>query len=136
MDITTESDTSIPNQSSILIVEDNPPQALKTKVTLESHGYRVVWVNTGLAGLDIAQHKLFDLIVLDIQLPDINGFEVCKKLKANSKLAAIPVIMLTTRDRAKDAMSGLNVGAIDYIPKDAFAETVLLETIKQMQTTN
>ena len=118
---------------SILIVEDSPPQALKLKLTLENNGYRVRWADTGLGGLAMAKHKFFDLIVLDIELPDINGFEVCKTLKTDSNLAEIPVVMLTTLDQAESAMNGLGIGAVDYIPKDAFAELVLLETIKQME---
>ena len=117
---------------SVLIVEDSQPQALKLKLTLENNGCQVDWAETGLGGLDLAQQKRFDLIVLDIELPDTNGFEVCKKLKTDPALANIPVVMLTTLDQAENAMSGLDAGAIDYIPKDAFAETVLLETIKQM----
>ncbi len=121
------------NRPSILIIEDSPPQALKTKLALESSGCRVEWADTGLGGLAIARQKRFDLIVLDIELPDTSGFEVCKKLKADPKLVDIPVVMMTTRDQAEDAMDGLDAGAIDYIPKDAFAEAVLLETIKQMK---
>ena len=117
---------------SILIVEDSPPQALKLKLALESTGCQVHWAETGLGGLDIAQQKHFDLVVLDIELPDINGFEVCKKLKADPNLTNIPVVMLTTRDHAEDVLNGLEVGAVDYIPKDAFAEAVLIETIRQM----
>jgi DNA-binding response OmpR family regulator len=117
---------------SVLIVEDSQPQALKLKLTLENNSCHVDWAETGLGGLELAQQKRFDLIVLDIELPDINGFEVCKRLKTDPALADIPVVMLTTLDQAENAMSGLDAGAIDYIPKDAFAETVLLETIKQM----
>jgi DNA-binding response OmpR family regulator len=117
---------------SVLIVEDSQPQALKLKLTLENNSCHVDWAETGLGGLELAQQKRFDLIVLDIELPDINGFEVCKRLKTDPTLADIPVVMLTTLDQAENAMSGLDAGAIDYIPKDAFAETVLLETIKQM----
>lgn len=119
--------------ASILLVEDSAPQALKLKLGLENHGCLVDWANTGLAGLNLAQQKSFDLIVLDIELPDINGFEVCRRLKGDPELAQIPVVMLTTLDQAENVLDGLEAGAIDYIPKDAFAEAVLLETIKQMQ---
>jgi DNA-binding response OmpR family regulator len=122
------------HMTSILIVEDSPPQALKMKLALENNGCEVHWAETGLGGLDMAQQKHFDLVILDIELPDINGFEVCKKFKADPELADIPVIMMTTRDHAEDVLNGLEVGAVDYIPKDAFAEAVLLETIKQMKT--
>jgi DNA-binding response OmpR family regulator len=122
------------HMTSILIVEDSPPQALKMKLALENNDCEVHWAETGLGGLDMARQKHFDLVILDIELPDINGFEVCKKLKATPELADIPVIMMTTRDHAEDVLNGLEVGAVDYIPKDAFAEAVLLETIKQMKT--
>jgi DNA-binding response OmpR family regulator len=117
----------------ILIIEDSPPQALKLKLGLENNGYYVHWADTGFAGLKAAHQKRFDLIVLDVELPDINGFEICKRLKVNPDLADIPVVMLTTLEEAEDVMSGLEAGAVDYIPKDAFAEIVLLETIKQMK---
>jgi len=120
------------NHPSILIVEDSPPQALKLKLSLENNGCFVHWEDTGLGGVKAAQQDEFDLIVLDVELPDINGFEVCKRLKAIPELLETPVVMLTTRDQADDVLNGLDAGAIDYIPKDAFAEAVLLETIKQM----
>lgn len=125
--------TDISYQPSVLIVEDSPPQALKTKLALESNGCQVDWADTGYGGLDLAQQKRFDLIVLDIELPDINGFEICRNLKANPNLADIPVVMLTTLDQADNVMNGLEVGAVDYIPKDAFADIVLVETLKQMK---
>jgi DNA-binding response OmpR family regulator len=118
---------------SVLMVEDSPPQALKMKMALENDGCRVYWSETGWGGLGMAQQRPFDLIILDVELPDINGFEICRKLKADEKLKDIPVVMLTTLDSARDVMAGLDAGAVDYIPKDAFAELVLLETIKQME---
>lgn len=117
----------------VLIVEDSPLQALKVKMTLENSGCQVWWADTGHNGLTLARRRNFDLIVLDIELPDITGFEVCRRLKADLNLANIPVIMMTTRDEAHDVLNGLDLGAVDYIPKDAFAELVLLETIKQMK---
>jgi DNA-binding response OmpR family regulator len=123
----------ISDSFSVLMVEDSPPQALKMKMALENGGCRVYWSETGFGGLGMAQQRRFDLIILDVELPDINGFEICRKLKADDDLKDIPVVMLTTLDSASDVMSGLDAGAIDYIPKDAFAELVLLETIKQME---
>ncbi len=120
----------------VLVIEDSPSQAIKLKVTLENSNCVVYWGSTGKEGLKLAKQLDVDLIVLDIELPDINGFEVCRQLKSIDDLSAIPVVMMTTRDKAVDAMSGFNVGAIDYIPKDVFAEAVLLATIKKMQTNN
>ncbi len=131
--MTTNSDNGHPDyQPSILIVEDSPPQALKVKLALESSGCRVVWAETGWDGVAKAIAGQFDLIVLDVELPDIDGFTVCQKLKAEPTLVDIPVVMLTTRDHAEDVLNGLEMGAVDYIPKDAFAEMVLLETVKQL----
>ena len=120
------------NAPAILLVEDSPSQAIRFKSSLESEGCHVHWAENGLDGLQAAQDNTFDLIILDVELPDIDGFQVCTKLKADPSVADIPVVMLTTRDRAEDAMTGLGNGAVDYIPKDMFAEMVLLETIKQM----
>ncbi|MFO7540093.1 MAG: response regulator [Chloroflexota bacterium] len=119
-------------QPSILIVEDSPSQALRFKNSLENHGCHVHWTETGLAGLQAAQIQIFDLIILDIELPDIDGYEVCRRLKESPDTDKTPVIMLTTRDSARDVLQGLKKGAIDYIPKDPFAELVLIETVRQM----
>ena len=122
------------NQSTaILLIEDSPVQAMRLKTVLEENGYRVHWTDTGGDGLNAAQDQPFDLIVLDIELPDKSGFDICRDFKADTALVDIPIIMLTKHDRAQDAMAGLENGAIDYIPKDLFAEAVLLETIKQMK---
>jgi twitching motility two-component system response regulator PilH len=93
------------HRPSILIVEDSPPQALKVKLILESNGCDVVWVDTGWAGVEMAKSKHFDLIVLDVELPDINGFTVCQKLKAQPTLTHVPVVMMTTRDQAEDVLN-------------------------------
>jgi DNA-binding response OmpR family regulator len=130
--MTNPTNGKISDSFSVLMVEDSPPQALKMKMALENGGCRVYWSETGFGGLGMAQQRRFDLIILDVELPDINGFEICRKLKADDDLKDIPVVMLTTLDNASDVMTGLDAGAVDYIPKDAFAELVLLETIKQM----
>jgi DNA-binding response OmpR family regulator len=116
----------------ILLVEDDPYQAMRLKLGLEAGGCAVHWSATGFAGLDTAHKRPFDLIVLDVELPDINGFEVCRRLKSDAAVAAVPVVMLTTRDQIEDALIGLEYGAADYIPKDPFSEMVLLETLRQM----
>lgn len=118
--------------SHILLVEDTPAQGMRFKSYLEHIGCYVSWATTGHDGLQLAQAEEFDLIILDIELPDINGFEICRQLKANDAVSHIPVIMLTTRDKAVDVLTGLENGALDYIPKDPFTEAVLFETLKQM----
>lgn len=123
---------AIPSYLRVLIVEDTPVQALRVKLVLERSGCYVQWADTGHGGITSAQNANFDLVILDIELPDISGFEVCKRLKATPKLKDLPIIMMTTRDHAEDVLRGLDLGAVDYIPKDAFAEAVLVETVKHM----
>lgn len=117
---------------SILMVEDSPSQAARFKNCLEAEGWQVYWAPTGEAGVHAAQNEAFTFIILDIELPGIDGFEVCRRIKAMPAHTETPTLMLTTRDRAEDALTGLELGALDYIPKDPFAELVLVETLKQM----
>ena len=73
-----------------------------------------------------------DLIVLDVQMPGMNGFQVCRQLKSDPATEDIPIIMFTRHDEQEAVVLGLQTGAVDYIPKDAFADAVLLETLRQM----
>ena len=116
----------------VLLVEDSPTQALHFQTLLEEKGVNVLWASNGESGVEMAQEQSPDLVVLDIQLPNMNGFEVCQRLKEMEQTADIPVIMLTRFDEAESVVQGLQAGAIDYIPKDAFAGAVLLETLRQM----
>jgi CheY-like chemotaxis protein len=118
--------------SKILVVEDSTTQALHLRTLLEQEGLRVSWARDGREGVQLARETLPDLIVLDIQMPEMDGFEVCQQLKGTPETAHIPVIMFTRFDDAQSVLSGFETGAIDYIPKDAFAEAVLLETLRQM----
>jgi len=119
-------------QKSILVVEDSTTQALHLRALLERSGLQVLWARDGMEGIRLAQAESPDLIVLDIQMPDMDGFEVCQRLKESDVTAQIPVIMFTRCDDAKSVLSGFERGAVDYIPKDAFAEAVLIETLRQM----
>jgi DNA-binding response OmpR family regulator len=116
----------------ILLVEDSITQALHLQTLLEREGVDVIWARDGEAGVKMALQWLPDLVVLDVQMPGINGFQVCRQLKEMHQTADIPVIMLTRHDEAEAVLMGLQAGAIDYIPKDAFASAVLLETLRQM----
>jgi DNA-binding response OmpR family regulator len=116
----------------ILIVEDSVTQALHLQALLEETGLHVVWAQDGGTGLKMTSQVRPDLIVLDVQLPDMNGFQVCQDLKAQNDTRHIPVIMLTRHDDPEAVMLGLQTGVTDYIPKDAFADRVLVETLRQM----
>ncbi len=116
----------------VLIVDDSPTQAMHLKTIIEQMGPKVICATNGSKGLDMAQQLHPDMVVLDVHMPDISGFDVCKMLKSSTETANIPVILFTVND-AKDAVKlGMEYGAIDYIPKDAFADAVLIETLRQM----
>lgn len=116
----------------ILIVEDSPAQALALKHLLREEGLRVLWAPDGLVGVTLAQQFMPDAIVLDVEMPRMGGFEACRRLKEDDQTADIPIVMLTVRDDADTALRGMDLGAIDFIPKDAFSGSVLLETLRQL----
>jgi two-component system sensor histidine kinase/response regulator len=121
------------NTKTILLIEDSATQALHLKLLLEQEGLEVAWASTGQMGLKMARQLLPDLILLDVQMPDMNGFQVCQQLKRAEDTNCIPVIMLTRFDDPETVTLGMQVGVTDYIPKDAFADAVLLETLRQME---
>lgn len=122
----------IPEGKTVLIVEDSPVQALALEHLLARQGLRVLCAPDGQSGVTMAQQHTPDVIVLDIEMPDMNGFEVCRCLRESAQTADIPIVMLTTYREVSMVMQGISLGVIDYIPKDAFYEAVLLETLRQM----
>jgi DNA-binding response OmpR family regulator len=116
----------------VLVVEDSLAQAHVLRQALEREGVIVFHAPNGRIGVSMAQRLVPDAIVLDIEMPEMNGLEACQQLKADARTADIPVVMLTVRDEVTMATQGLDLGAIDYIPKDAFSTSVLLETLRQL----
>jgi CheY-like chemotaxis protein len=116
----------------ILVVEDSPTQALHVQALLEQEGASVVVAVDGPAGVDMAQRLRPDLIILDMQLPQMNGLEVCSRIKSGQETRHIPIIILTRHDDPELMELGLQSGIVEYIPKDVFADAVLVETLRQM----
>lgn len=98
----------------VLVVEDEEGIASLVRAYLERDGHRVVCVDTGEAALETLDREPIQLVVLDIGLPDSDGFDVCRRIRARS---SVPVIMLTARDEEPDRVAGFEVGADDYVPK-------------------
>ena len=115
-----------------LLVEDSLVQAEFYKTVLEEIGLTVHVVHNGKAGLNYAYAHHPDLIILDMNLPLMNGIDVCMRLKRDDETADIPVIMLTQRDNPDDALKAIKVGALDYIAKDEFAVDTLVSTLEQL----
>jgi two-component system alkaline phosphatase synthesis response regulator PhoP len=99
----------------ILIVEDEPGILVSLRDELESEGYIVCTAESGDKALETARKESPDLIILDIMLPVLNGYEVCKKLRMEGD--ATPIIMLTVKDKEVDKVLGLELGADDYVTK-------------------
>lgn len=116
----------------ILLVEDSLVQAMRLKVVLEVEGLAVSVAGDGSEAIEQAQVRDFDLIVLDIELPTMNGYDTYRRLKASPVTTHIPVIFLTSRDHPLDAFTGLEMDIVDYIPKDVFAEATLVQTIRSL----
>jgi two-component system, OmpR family, response regulator len=107
----------------VLVVDDEPNIRELVQVALKFHGCAVTTSATGLDALQLAETGNPDLIVLDVMLPDIDGFEVCRRLRASSN--DVPVIFLTARDTTSDTVTGLTLGGDDYITKPFSVEALV-----------
>ncbi len=101
----------------ILIVDDVPANIDVLRKTLETEGYKISFAPNGKIGLEVAELSRPDLILLDIMMPEMNGFETCEKLKLDHNTSNIPVIFLTAKNETDDIVKGFDLGAMDYITK-------------------
>lgn len=113
----------------ILIVEDEEDILELVEYNLGRVGYQVKGVTTGEIGLSYLERETPDLIILDLMLPGIDGLDICKKIKSEERTQNIPVIMLTARGEEVDVVTGLELGADDYITKP-FSPRVLVARVK------
>jgi len=101
----------------ILIVEDDRDISSLLSFYFESQGYDVLATPRGTDALEISRKKLPNLVILDIKLPDIDGYDVCRRLRTNLRTSHIPIIFLTQKDERADRIAGLQLGADDYVTK-------------------
>ncbi|MGH7976843.1 MAG: response regulator transcription factor [Limisphaerales bacterium] len=101
----------------ILIVEDEAAVATMMVILLNRAGCDALVVHTGKTGIELVSEKKFDLIALDIDLPDINGFEICREIKQRHFSRQTPVVFVSGRPCKQDIERGLKLGAVDFIPK-------------------
>jgi len=106
----------------VLIVDDSPEALALAKVRLAKEGLELLCADGGRVGLEMARRWRPDLVLLDVNMPDMSGFEVCRELKADQELCMIPVIFLAGSSKPEDKVKGLDLGAVDYVTKpfDAF----------------
>lgn len=117
------------NQPSVLVVEDEDDIRELVSYNLTREGYQVTGVASGEEALRVIDAQCPDLVLLDIMLPGIDGLQVCRKLKSGANGEAVRIIMLTAKGEESDVVSGLNLGADDYITKP-FSPRVLLARVR------
>src|SRR5712671_1138951 len=105
----------MPAKKTILIIEDEPQIVLGLKDALEFEGFRVASAGKGRDGVTLAKHEKPDAVLLDLMLPDVNGYKVCEDLRRWNPF--VPIIMLTARSQEVDKIRGLDAGADDYVTK-------------------
>jgi DNA-binding response OmpR family regulator len=116
----------------VLLVEDSPMQAEEIKSVLADKGIKVIWAEDGQAGLQAVSEHMPDLIVLDLNLPIMNGHQLCRRIKRDPSTSHIPVILLTASDNSDEMIKGMESGADDYVPKDQLAATTLITILQSM----
>jgi CheY-like chemotaxis protein len=118
-------------QKKILIVEDEESLLKLESILLTTRGYLVQGVTSGLAALEAISEEPPDLVLLDVMLPKMDGFEVCEKIKQDPATRKIPVILLTAKKTPEDMARGQAVGADHYITKP-FKSAMVMETIESL----
>ncbi len=115
----------------IVLAEDEPQIARLIEFKLKKEGYEVTWTENGEEALKAIKADKPDLILLDVMMPVMDGYEVLRRLKENESLRSIPVVMLTARAQEKDVVKGIDMGAEDYITKP-FHPAELLARVKRI----
>ena len=116
----------------VLVVEDSATQVMHLRSLLEKVHLNVLMAVDGQMGLDMAKSIRPDLVILDLQMPRMNGFQVVQALKQLKETVDIPIIMFSIHKDIETQNMGTQLGVIEFIPKDAFADVVLLETLRKM----
>ena len=123
------------NNKRILVVDDNPQVVALLKMRLELAGFEVIAAHDGYEGLVLARKEKPDLIILDVMLPKMNGYQICRFLKYDKKYKHIPIIILTSRAKQSDVVIGKKAGTDEYIFKP-YNPKKLLELINKYLNKN
>lgn len=115
-------------QDTVLVIEDEADVVDLLRYNLNRAGFAVLIANSGDKGINIAKERRPDVIILDLMLPSLNGYEVCKALKKDPNTVSIPIVMLTAKGSPDDRIKGLELGADDYVPKPFSPRELVLRT--------
>jgi two-component system chemotaxis sensor kinase CheA len=130
--ITVHATPAVRTQHSVLVAEDSITSRALMKNILEAAGFRVVTAVDGIDAYTTLKTQAFDLLVSDVDMPRMNGFDLTAKLRADKELSEIPVILVTTLDSREDREQGIDAGANAYIVKSSFDQSDLLEVIQRL----
>jgi two-component system response regulator MtrA len=125
--VNAQGSTSVPR---ILVVDDQPDIRLMCRVNLQLEGYEVLEAPDGDAGLDVVRLERPDLVLLDVMMPGLDGWQFMKEIKADPALSEIPIVLLTARVQREDEIRGWLSGAADYLPKP-FNPSTLTEVVRR-----
>jgi len=114
----------------VLVVEDSPGEMALIREALENRGYDLLTATDGESALELVTDSLPDVMVLDIELPKINGFQICRQIKASRSTRGIRIILLSARNRESDRFWGLKQGADEYMTKP-FEATRLAASVER-----
>ena len=109
----------------ILIVDDSPSQIEGLRRVVQKLGHDVITAEDGQQGIEVAKRELPDLILMDVVMPNLNGFQATRQISKDPKTSHIPVILVTTKDQETDKIWGLRQGALDYLVKPVNGEELL-----------
>ena len=115
----------------ILIIDDSPTETFRFKEILTKHGYEVLEATNGADGVTMAQAELPDLVLMDVVMPGMNGFQATRQISKGTETSHIPVVIVTTKDQETDRVWGKRQGASDYLTKP-IDEQQLIDVIKQL----
>ena len=116
----------------ILIVDDNPPNILLLGSIIDQDAYDLAFATRGADALDYLQTEIPDLILLDVMMPELDGYTVCERIKEDNRLKDIPIIFLTAKKEAEDIVKGFKVGGVDYITKPFYPVELIARIENQL----
>jgi twitching motility two-component system response regulator PilH len=114
----------------ILIVDDSPTETFRFREILNKHGFEVLEASNGADGVTMAQAELPDMVLMDVVMPGVNGFQATRQIARNASTKHIPIVIVSTKDQATDRVWGKRQGARDYLTKPV-DEQQLIDVIKQ-----
>jgi len=124
--------TKPPQARAVLVAEDSITSRLLIKNILESAGYKVKTAVDGMEAFTLLRTETFDLVVSDVEMPRLNGFDLTARIRADKKLAELPVVLVTALESREDRERGIDAGANAYLVKSSFDQSNLIEAVRRL----